>query len=143
MIIAFFYVIFRLTFRFRVSLIFRKYCFFGIMLLMICEGNIEQYAFFCLGELKALFCFTFFQKLGNLFVLLFSFLIIIGSTALYNTFWIVYAKAAKHLIDGVDLRWSSLMFFTLDKGFFCLLLGIIHSISLLNPTQQLLYLAIS
>ena len=43
------YIIFRLTFNYKFSVLLRKYCFGGTILLMLCEGNLEQYSFYCFG----------------------------------------------------------------------------------------------
>jgi hypothetical protein len=121
------YICFRITINYRVSLLLRKYCFLGIILLMPIEGNIEQYTFFIVNEFRVFFCFTFAQKLGNIFVLFFSFFIIVSSTAIYFIFWIYYKNKVKYLIGEANICLTGIFSYTIDKNFFCFILGIIHS----------------
>jgi hypothetical protein len=122
-----------MTINDKVSVLLRKYCFLGIILLMLCDGNIEQFTFFIICEFKALFSFTFTQKLGNSFIIFFSFIVYIGSTALYFILWIHYKKNVKYFINDTQISLTGLSSYTLDKGFFCCILGVVHSILLEQP----------
>ena len=93
-----FYSLFRFSYNVKISKIFRKYSMKGIILLMIFDGNIEQFSFYLVGEMNSFFSFSFKQKIGNIFVLLFSFLLVFASTTIYLWFKIIYKKLSSYFI---------------------------------------------
>lgn len=70
-----FLVVFRVTINFKLSSVFRKYCFKLMFLFMLFEGSIENLTFYFFGETQNFFSRNFRHKLLNL-QLVFTFFVI-------------------------------------------------------------------
>jgi hypothetical protein len=96
MIEVIFFSLFHLTKNHPFSKIFRKYYFFGILLFMFFEGNIEQYCFYFFEEFSLFFSANFTHKLMNIFLLLFFFVTVFMCVGSYIWFKAYYEKKAKY-----------------------------------------------
>ena len=94
-----FFWIFRALFNYRISKLIRKYSFYGILLFIIYEGNIEQLAFYFFRECKNLFSFNFSHKMANVFMIYFFFLIIVFSVGGLLFFFFHYKKLIKYFLE--------------------------------------------
>ena len=50
-----FYLLFRVFFHYRISKFIRKYSFSGVLLIIVCEGKVEKFAFYFFSECRNLF----------------------------------------------------------------------------------------
>ena len=90
---------FKLLFNFRISKYIRKYAFAGILLFIIYEGNIEQFAFYFFTECKNLFSFNFPHKIANVLMIYFFFILIVFSVAGLLFFTYHYRKLVKYFME--------------------------------------------
>ena len=143
LITAFLYTLFSITYKFKISKVFRKYSFYGsIFLLMVCEGNIEQFSFYVFGEFSTFFSANLSHKIVNCCILLFFFLVIFCSFAFYLWFWSIRRSQASYFVDNVELKFSSFLCYTIDRGAICFIFGALHQLLLPSPNFQLLALSI-
>ena len=121
-------LVFRALFNYRVSKELRKYSFHGILLLLIFEGNVEQFAYYFFWECKNLFSATFAHKMGRVFMLFFFFLLLIFSVGGLTLFWFHYKKKVKYLIDDCKkVTLSRILLESLEKSIFPCLFGAVHA----------------
>lgn len=92
-------LMFKVLFNYRLSRYFRKYSFYGIILLIIYEGNIEQFTFYFLEECKNFFSATLTHKLGNVFMTHFFFIALFFSVAGLIWFKFHYRKLVKYFTE--------------------------------------------
>lgn len=134
-------ILFRLTFSNKYSKILRKYSFFSLILLMLFEGNIEQFSFLITDELLEYFSACFRHKILNVGIVVIFYLIVFCSTAFYLYCWQIYKNKMSYLTDNVSIKMSGIMAYTFDRGMVCLLIGSTHRLTLLSGKKQLLLLA--
>ena len=84
--------------RYKVTVNLKKYTLYAIFVLMIIEGNTEQYAFYIFAEFKTFFSASFRHKMINFTLVWFFYFIIVSSTVIAWFFVIHYSRKAKHLI---------------------------------------------
>ena len=97
-----FSLLFRLLFNFRVSKYFRKYAFYGLFLLILYEGNVEQFAFFFFSECRNLFSANLSHKLANIFLIYFFFLTIAFSVGGLFFYFYNYRKLVKYFLEDSE-----------------------------------------
>lgn len=91
-------IIFNLLFNHRVSLLLRKYSFYGTLLFIIYEGNVESFAFYFFAECKNLFSADLIHKIANVLMIYFFFLLIIFVIGGMLWFTYHYKKLTKYFI---------------------------------------------
>ena len=94
-----FLMLFKALFNYRISKYIRKYAFYGILLFIIYEGNIEQFAFYFFSECKNLFSFNFSHKIANVLMIYFFFFLIIFSVGGLLFFTFHYRKLVKYFLE--------------------------------------------
>ena len=132
-----FALLFRLLFNFRVSRLIRKYSFYGVLVFIMFEGSVEQFAFYFFAECRLLYSATPLHKLGRVFMLLFFFPLIIFTVGGLTFFLVHYKKLVKYFME--DCRKVSLLAIlleSLEKGIFPLIFGSIHALLLENLLAQ-------
>lgn len=137
-----FLLAFRLSFRWKFSRIFRKYFFTGILLLMISEGNIQQFIFYILSELLLFYSGNLKHKMVNLFIIGFLFSIIFVTLACFFWFRAYYCRKVRYLIEQSKSSLIGIVCSSIDRGLICLIFGVAHRILLNFPNAQLLVLGI-
>jgi hypothetical protein len=90
---------FRLLFNYRVSLLFRKYSFYGLLILIVYEGNMEQFSFYFFSECENLFSASLSHKLSNTFMLFFFFLAVVFAIGGLIWFKVYYRKLVKYFTE--------------------------------------------
>ena len=132
-----FSLLFRLLFNFRVSRLIRKHSLWGVIIFIIFEGNVEQFAFYFFSECRLLYSATTVHKLGRSFMLLFFFFLLVSSVCGLTLFLVHYKKLVKYLME--DCRKVSLLAIlleSLEKSVFPLLFGCVHALFLENLFVQ-------
>jgi hypothetical protein len=121
-------------------MIFRKYCFIGILLFMFFEGNIEQFSFYLFQELLLFFSANFAHKITNAVLLLLLYITIFMCVGCY--FWMksYYKRHAKYFTENYGLNLMGLICCSIDNGLICLCFGAVHSLMLPFPVAQLVLL---
>lgn len=132
-------LVFRALFNHRVSRYFRKYSFYGILLLIVYEGSVEQFTFYFLEECKLFFSGTFSHKLANLFIVYFFFLTLFFSVGGLIWFKFHYKSLVKYFTEEYkSITLYLLTLETLEKSVFPFLFGAAHSLLLHNlPVQTI------
>ena len=95
----FFSLAFHCLFNFRVSRYIRKYSLYAILIFIIYEGNVEQFAFYFFTECKNLFSINFTHKLANVFMIYFFFLLVVFSVGGLLFFFFHYRKLVKYFME--------------------------------------------
>lgn len=134
---------FKALFNRRVSLYLRKYSFSGIIILMIYEGNMENFSFYFFEEMKNLFSRNITHKVGKIFMLYFFFIAVVFTFGglLYLKFH--YRRLVKYFTE--EYRKTTpyvLMIEAFEKSIFPLLFGAIHSLLIDNLVLQTVVLGI-
>ena len=132
-----FSLLFRLLFNFRISRLIRKYSFYGVLVFIMFEGNVEQFAFYFFAECRLLYSATPLHKLGRVFMLLFFFPLLVSSFCGITLSLVYYKKLVKYFME--DCRKVSLLAIlleSLEKGIFPLLFGSVHALLLENLLAQ-------
>ena len=91
-------MVFRLLFNYRLSKYIRKYSFSGMLLLIIYEGNVEQFSFYFFNECKTLFSLNFSHKLANVALIFFFFFLIVFCVGGLLWFTFNYRKLVKYFL---------------------------------------------
>ena len=86
-------------FNYRISKYFRKYSFYGIFMLMVYEGNVEQFAFYFFSECKSLFSLNFSHKIANVLLIYFFFFVIVFSVGGLFMLFYHYRKLSKYFME--------------------------------------------
>lgn len=72
---------------------FRKYCLGATYLILVCEGNIEQFTFFMFSELSYFFSLSMVHKLVNIGILFFYSFVLFTAFALF--FWVRFHSGTR------------------------------------------------
>lgn len=80
-------LLFKLLFNYRISLLFRKYSFCGLLLVIFYEGNMEQFSFYFFLEVQQFFSLSGFHKITNVVLVLFFFIAIVFAVG--GLVWII------------------------------------------------------
>ena len=99
-------LLFRLIFHYEVSKFIRKYSLYGLILLVIFEGNVEQFSFYFFSECRNLFSINFKHKLMRVFMLLFFWVLLVFTVGGLVWFKFHYKKLLKYFME--DSRKTSL-----------------------------------
>ena len=134
---------FRALFNFRISKYIRKYAFTGILLFIVYEGNVEQFAFFFFNECKTLFSVNLPHKLANVFMIYFFFLLIVFTIGGLLFFTFNYRKLVKYFMeDSKDVSFEAMLFESLELSIFPFVFGAVHALLLDNLYLQTIVLLI-
>lgn len=133
-------MLFTMLYRWPASRFFRKFSFAGILLIMLCEGNVEQLTFYFLGELLAFYSLSTHHKFINAVVVFFYFTIFF--TAVGSAWWFRYhyRKNAKYFMEESRVNLTSLWSSTVERGVICISCGVAHQILMSQPNIQLIVL---
>ena len=123
--------LFKALFNYRISKYIRKYAFYGILLFIIYEGNIEQFAFYFFRECQNLFSFNFSHKISNVLMIYFFFLLIVFSVGGLLFFTFHYKKLIKYFLeDSKESNMGAVLFQSLERAIFPLAFGCVHALLL-------------
>ena len=135
-------LLFHLTQRFPFSLLYRKYSFYGLLVLLMIEGNVEEFTFCLVRDLQLLMNFSFRNKIYNFIMLQFFYFIILGSTCTFVVYHFQYKKNIKYLVETKRKDFYGVLSSTIDRTMICLAFGFMHRLLLSTPNLQLLILTI-
>lgn len=118
-----------------------KYTMAIIVLLMVIQGNVEQYSYYMFAELSNFFSASFRHKIANVSLIAFFYIFILSSVGIVWFICLHYKDNGKVLIKG---RYNklNLLIIMLEKGVICILLGLIHQLLLNDPNLQLFLLIV-
>ena len=122
-------LLFRLLFHHRFSLYLRQYSLVGVFLIIVCEGNVEQFSFYFFMECRNFFSASLSHRLANVFLVFFFFVVVTFAVGGLVWFRYHYKKLVKYLVD--DYRCLSLYLLcleTLEKSTYPLLFGAVHAL---------------
>jgi hypothetical protein len=130
-------ILFRLLFRYRVSLLLRPCSILGCFIFAILAGKIQVFTFHFLSEMLHLVSPHLLQKLQTtaiIFAYFIVFVLAISSMLLHRA---TYGKALKYVFDICRYPSSSYILMTVAFGFFDVFLGFTHRLLLKDPFLQL------
>ena len=105
-----FAMLFKLTSKYKVSILFRKYSFKALFLLLLFEGNIEQFTFYFIAEAQIFFSKNIFHKLINFSIVLFFFLTTFFAFGVLLWLRYHYRRKIKYIIADYKVRIPSIFF---------------------------------
>ena len=94
-----FFFSFRILFNYRISKNIRKYAFYGILLPIVYEGNVQQFSFYFFTECMNLFSCNVIHKLANVYMIFFFFLLMVFSVGGLLFFTFNYGKLIKYFLE--------------------------------------------
>lgn len=128
------YFLFRLTFNYRISLLFRPYALIGYFFFVILDGKIEIDTFYFLSELQLLICTYFGQKWQITVMIYYYFGILFFSTASMFLYQFMYKKVSKHLFENCKLiGLPSIIYMSYSIGLYNVVLGFAHRLLINYP----------
>jgi len=133
-----FVILFRIFYRDPLSKLIRKYFFAAALLIMISQGNLEQFTFYAFYEFKTFFSLSFQHKIVNIFILIFYFLITFICFGLILWLRFHYQKRVKYFLENSKIQITGLTSGLIDQGIIFFLSGVIHQTALSVPNLQLL-----
>lgn len=92
-------ILFKMLFNYRLSLLFRKYSFYGLLLVIVYEGNMEQFSFYFFLEIQELFGLSIWHKVANAFLVLFFFVAVVFAVGGLIWFKVYYRRLVKYFTE--------------------------------------------
>jgi hypothetical protein len=123
-----FRLLFRLSFHHAVSLWVRKFDLWPFLLLLLFDGNIQEFAFYQATDWKHMFSTSALQKVIKVQIICFGFLLLVVSTALYFLARSFYARLSRHVMDNNRSGIAGMAALTLQTGVKNYCLGVLHSV---------------
>ena len=115
----------------------RIFSFYGFLIQMIIESNIEQYAFLCFRNFDILFSWNIKTKMLQACFVLTTFVIFFFVISSYYIYLYLYGPLSKYFLDNVFRVKGSFEFMFFIYGFRPFFKGVIHASLFENNTQQL------
>lgn len=123
--------LFRLLFSHPASKLFRKCDFWGCLLVVLFEGNVQQFAFYTAAEWRSAFFFSFGDRCAKAFAVGFGFVLVAVSVGGLLVAFAHYRRLNRYLVDNNRNSLAGVSFLLLQHGLRNLLFGALHS--LLRP----------
>ena len=118
---------FKKGFNHKFSKLLRKFDFWGYLLLLLFEGNIQQFAFYLVFEWENVFFFDFSNKIMKTFAILFGFLVLMVSTGFFFMTYVVYKRLNRYFMDNNINQFKGQLMLILQFGLKNFCFGILHS----------------
>jgi hypothetical protein len=127
---------FRLLFDYRLSSLLRRFSFWGILVLLLLEGNVELFFFSFTADFLTYFSVSYQHKLFNLATVLAAFAILLLSTLGLASLYMLYLKKSSFLYENCHGLCSSALYFAFSNGLLNVVRGIIHRAAISKPDMQ-------
>jgi hypothetical protein len=121
----------------------RKFDFWGYLLIIIFEGNVQQFAFYLTAEWRNTFFFSLGDRWLKAGVVWFGFLLVVVSVGGFLIAYGTYRKLNKYLVDNNRNNFKGNVYILLQNGLRNLLLGMLHSILRSLPYEAMLSILFS
>lgn len=92
--------LFRIFFKSIISRLFRRFDFWSLLILLLFDGNVQQFCFYQATDWKNMFFFDISSKMIKLQTIIFGFILIIASSGLYFLSYSFYSKPNMHIMDN-------------------------------------------
>jgi hypothetical protein len=132
-----FLLYYKITKRWPISDLAKKYSFFGIFFIMIFEGNIEELTFFAVGELMLFISCSQTHKFVNVFVVFFLFVVTVFSFSFLVWVKVHYQHKAKHFLENHHHHLPGIVCSMVDRFSIAFLFGVVHRVMIKAPDAQL------
>lgn len=93
-------ILFKLFFNSIISKLFRRFDFWSLFILLLFDGNIQQFAFYQATDWKNMFFFDISSKMIKLQTILFGLILVVISSVLYFLSYSFYLKPNKYIMDN-------------------------------------------
>lgn len=93
-------ILFKLLFRYRISMLFRQYSLLGYVFCVFLDGKIEIMTFYFLSEALLLVSSSFLQKIKVVAIVLAYFLIFTFAVGSMMLFKVIYGKLLKYIYEN-------------------------------------------
>jgi hypothetical protein len=126
--------------RWRLSLLLRRFDFWGYFLTLVFEGNIQQFTFYLTSEWGHSAVFALWQRCIKTAIFLFGFVMVIlavGGAFILRT---IYGRLNRHLADNNRNNLHGSVVILLQSGLRNIILGILHSTLRTLPYEKMLSL---
>lgn len=136
------YVIFRLLFNSRLSLIFRSYSILGCFVYVVLDGKIEMATFYFLSSALLLTSTSFRGKAETVVIVMYYFVLFVLVTASVLLYRVFYGKLLKYVYDNCKKPGVESFHIWINYSLYNVLLGSVHRILLESPLMQLYVLIV-
>lgn len=126
--------------NYRVMLFFKKFTYWGVLILLLLEGNIEFFFFSFIGDFSVFFSSNYNHKLFNSSTFIISFLVLFASTFGLFSLYLVYRKKSSQFYDNCSGKCSSAFYYLVVNGVFNITRGLFHRIAINSPDIQVVLL---
>ena len=114
----------------KAYILFERYDLWGILFLMILEGNIEEIVFYLSGELSLLFSFSTYHQTLNTVLINLLFVVVLFSVGSFFILRYHYRQRVKLFLEHHIFSTIGICAATIDRGLFYVLLGLAHRLLL-------------
>ncbi len=121
-------IFFNILYKYRLSIFLRLFDFWAYFFIILFEGNIQQFAFYMISELRNLFAFTFNNWIVKVLVVQFGFILGLVATACFFMTLGLYGKLNRYLLYNYRNSMMGNIVLMLQFGLRNLVLGIMHSL---------------
>lgn len=122
--------IYKMLENYRLAVLLKKFSFWGIIILLLLEGNIEFFFFSFAADFQMSFAFTVTHKFMNLSTLIAAFLVLVLSTFGFMSFYLMYGGRSCQLYDNCSGSCASALYFLVVNGLLNVLRGLFHRVSI-------------
>jgi hypothetical protein len=134
--------IFNLLYRYRISKPFRKFSFWSILILLLFDGNIQQFTFYMVNEWKNTMSFDFKTKIFKILSIIFGFIVIFLSIGIYYKSYSFYCRLNRFMMDNNKNYLFGQTGLMLQFGIKNIVLGFANSLLRVWPYNQMVLLII-
>ena len=85
-------IAYKITKKYPLKFMFQKFDLFGTFVIMLTEGNIEQFTFYLIGQMLSLFHFNYRNKMINCLMIWLLFIVIFAATCSFVVLMHKYRK---------------------------------------------------
>ena len=91
---------FNALYQYRISKPFRKFSFWSILILLLFDGNIQQFTFYMVNEWKNSMSFDTSTKVFKIITILFGFMVVVLSIGIYFKSYSYYCRLNRFMMDN-------------------------------------------
>ena len=133
-------LVFHALYHYPVSLILRRYYFYGTLFVLIIDGSIQELTFYLSMEITILCNFSSADKFTNSLMVLGMYIVMMASVGFFFLVFSYSKKFMKYLQQNSKGNIKGIIASTIDRGIVCFLFGLTHRLLLGQPNIQLLVL---
>lgn len=125
------------------SQLFRKFDFWAFFIVLLLEGNIQQFTFYMAAEWRQVFFFETSQKMLKFLIFAFGFVLSVVSFGSFFFFLSLYRKLNRYLLDNNKNMLLGVSLYLFQNYIRNFILGLLNSYLRYLPYQMMVQLLVS